>query len=353
MAGIPRADRRQKTHRGDHLMGVASPPLVANGVVVTPTVISDGPITREAPPGWVKGIDARTGATKWVFRTVPRARRLRRGHLAERVVALFGQLQRLEPDQRRRGARHRLPADPAPRPPTTTAGTATATTCSPRASWRSTSRPASGLWHFQAVHHGIWDYDFPAAPNLLDITADDRRIKAVAQVSKQGFNLRLRPRDGRAGLADRRAPGTDRHGPGGRTALPHPTDPDEAAAVRVPGGDHRRPGRLHAGDPGDGRRGGARLPTRSTLLAGHADRRGRPAGHHPASLGRRRRELERCGRGPGDRDPLRAVHQPRHGREVCASRRRQPALRLAGPAVRAPAADAERSAPAQAGRTPA
>jgi quinoprotein glucose dehydrogenase len=43
------------------------------------------------------------------------------------------------------------------------------------------------VWHFQTVHHGLWDYDNPAAPNLLDITVDGKRVKAVAQVSKQGF----------------------------------------------------------------------------------------------------------------------------------------------------------------------
>ena len=43
------------------------------------------------------------------------------------------------------------------------------------------------MWHFQGVHHGLWDYDFPAAPTLVDITVDGRRIEAVAQVSKQGF----------------------------------------------------------------------------------------------------------------------------------------------------------------------
>ena len=43
------------------------------------------------------------------------------------------------------------------------------------------------VWHFQGVHHGLWDYDFPAAPTLVDIKVDGRRIKAVAQVSKQGF----------------------------------------------------------------------------------------------------------------------------------------------------------------------
>jgi quinoprotein glucose dehydrogenase len=49
------------------------------------------------------------------------------------------------------------------------------------------ARTGELVWHFQAVHHGVWDYDFPAAPNLIDITVDGRAIKAVALVSKQGF----------------------------------------------------------------------------------------------------------------------------------------------------------------------
>jgi quinoprotein glucose dehydrogenase len=43
------------------------------------------------------------------------------------------------------------------------------------------------VWHFQAVHHGLWDYDFPCGPNLVDIKVDGKDVKAVAQVSKQGF----------------------------------------------------------------------------------------------------------------------------------------------------------------------
>ncbi|HWM37605.1 MAG TPA: PQQ-binding-like beta-propeller repeat protein, partial [Streptomyces sp.] len=43
------------------------------------------------------------------------------------------------------------------------------------------------VWHFQLVHHGLWDWDVPAAPTLLDIMVDGRKIKAVAQVTKQGF----------------------------------------------------------------------------------------------------------------------------------------------------------------------
>src|SRR5688500_16172225 len=42
-------------------------------------------------------------------------------------------------------------------------------------------------WHFQMVHHGLWDYDNPAPPNLVTITVNGRRIDAVAQVTKQGF----------------------------------------------------------------------------------------------------------------------------------------------------------------------
>jgi quinoprotein glucose dehydrogenase len=43
------------------------------------------------------------------------------------------------------------------------------------------------IWHYQLVHHGIWDYDTVAPPIVLDIDVDGRRIKAVAQVTKQAF----------------------------------------------------------------------------------------------------------------------------------------------------------------------
>ncbi|QHV97916.1 outer membrane protein assembly factor BamB family protein [Spirosoma endbachense] len=43
------------------------------------------------------------------------------------------------------------------------------------------------LWHFQAVHHDVWDRDFPAPPNLITVTQNGRKIDAVAQVTKAGF----------------------------------------------------------------------------------------------------------------------------------------------------------------------
>ncbi|MDX1385915.1 MAG: PQQ-binding-like beta-propeller repeat protein, partial [Thermoanaerobaculia bacterium] len=49
------------------------------------------------------------------------------------------------------------------------------------------ARTGEVVWHFQAVHHGVWDYDFATAPNLIDVTVDGRNVEAVAVASKQGM----------------------------------------------------------------------------------------------------------------------------------------------------------------------
>ena len=68
-----------------------------------------------------------------------------------------------------------------------TAAMAPATTCLRRVWWCFKVETGERVWHRQLVHHGLWDYDLPAAPNLVDITVADQQIKAVAQVTKQGF----------------------------------------------------------------------------------------------------------------------------------------------------------------------
>ena len=186
MEGLPRATRGATNHRGRALLGVASPPIVARDVVVTPSVISDGAITKEGVPGWLKGIDARTGETRWVFRTVPQADD-------------FGADSWLSESWRYSGNTNvwtMMSVDDE-------LGYIYLPTGTPTGDYYGGHRPGDNLfaeslvaldietgqrmWHFQAVHHGVWDFDFPAAPNLLDITVDGRRVKAVAQVSKQGF----------------------------------------------------------------------------------------------------------------------------------------------------------------------
>ena len=49
------------------------------------------------------------------------------------------------------------------------------------------ARTGKRIWHFQAVHHDVWDRDFPANPNLIRIQKDGKWIDAVAQISKQGY----------------------------------------------------------------------------------------------------------------------------------------------------------------------
>ncbi|MEE2636782.1 MAG: pyrroloquinoline quinone-dependent dehydrogenase [Acidobacteriota bacterium] len=186
MTGVPRAIRGGTNHRGRNLMGVASPPIVAHDIVVTPNVISDGAIAKEAPPGWIKGVDARTGVTRWVFRTVPQGDD-------------FGVDTWLNESWRYSGNTNvwsMFSVDDE-------LGYIYLPTGTPTGDYYGGHRLGDNLfaeslvaldietgqrmWHFQAVHHGVWDYDFPAAPTLIDITVDGRSIKAVAQVSKQGF----------------------------------------------------------------------------------------------------------------------------------------------------------------------
>ena len=184
--GVPRADRGAKNYQGRNLVGVASPPVITRDVVVTPTIISDFVIRKEAPPGWVKGVDARTGDTRWMFRTVPRGDD-------------FGANTWLNESWRYSGNANIWPplsADDELGYVYLPIGTATSDyygghrlgdNLFAESLVAVDAETGQRAWHFQAVHHGVWDYDFPAAPTLIDITVDGRAIKAIAQVSKQGF----------------------------------------------------------------------------------------------------------------------------------------------------------------------
>lgn len=186
MEGIPRAVRGTADHRGHSWLGVASPPIIAHDVVVTPTVISDFPIAKEAPPGWVKGIDVRTGETLWTFRTVPQGDD-------------YGADSWLNESWRYSGNTNvwsMMSVDDALGYIYLPTGTATndyygghrlGDNLYAESLVVLDIETGARIWHFQMVHHGLWDYDNASAPNLVDVTVDGRPIKAVAQVTKQGF----------------------------------------------------------------------------------------------------------------------------------------------------------------------
>jgi quinoprotein glucose dehydrogenase len=83
------------------------------------------------------------------------------------------------------------------------------------------------VWHFQAVHHGVWDYDFPCAPTLLDVTVNGRRIRALAQASKQGFLYVFDRTNGRPiwPIEERPVPPSDIPGEELSPTQPFPTKP--------------------------------------------------------------------------------------------------------------------------------
>jgi quinoprotein glucose dehydrogenase len=49
------------------------------------------------------------------------------------------------------------------------------------------ARTGKRIWHFQGVKHDVWDMDFPAAPSLVTVTRDGRKVEAVAQITKTGY----------------------------------------------------------------------------------------------------------------------------------------------------------------------
>ena len=120
------------------------------------------------------------------------------------------------------------------RPATTTAATGRAIRCSTRVWSRSISRPASASGITRSTHHGVWDYDPPCAPVLYDVVVNGRRVKALAQPTKQAFLFVLESRNGQADLADRRARRAAVDGPE-RTDQPDAAVSDQTAAVRSPG----------------------------------------------------------------------------------------------------------------------
>ena len=183
---LPRNGRGLVDWRGHPFVSVNSPPLVARGVIVTPLSISDQPIAREQAPGWVQGVDARTGETRWMFRTVPES--------DDFGVDTWG-----GDSWRYTGGANVWSAFAADEE----LGIVYLPTGTPTNDYYGGHRPGDNLfaesivaldietgarqWYFQAVHHGVWDYDFPTHPNLVDVTVDGRPVKALAQVSKQGF----------------------------------------------------------------------------------------------------------------------------------------------------------------------
>ena len=166
--------------------GNTSPPVIVRDVIVVGSSILDFPLHPDMPPGDVRGFDVRTGRKLWTFRAVPAPGEV--GHETWETDAWkttggtnVWTLMSADEDL---GYVY-LPFGTAAndyygghRPGDNLF--AEALVCVD-------ARTGQRIWHQQIVRHGLWDYDLPAAPNLIDVSVHGQQVKAVAQVTKQGF----------------------------------------------------------------------------------------------------------------------------------------------------------------------
>lgn len=161
-----------------------SPGVIYRDLLIIGSRVSEG---EGALPGHIRAFDARTGEVRWVFRTVPEAGAYGRDTWPE-----------AEPSYRRGGAnswagmtvdveRGIVYAPTGSASPDFWGGGRRGANLFANSLLALDAATGERLWHFQAVHHDLWDRDLPAAPNLLRVARDGAQVDAVAQISKQGF----------------------------------------------------------------------------------------------------------------------------------------------------------------------
>jgi glucose dehydrogenase len=169
-------------------IGLHATPVVAKDVVIVGAAHRTGanPKSMRNVKGYVRGFDVRTGERLWIFHTVPRPGEFgTESWLAgsAEYTGNTGVWAQISVDEDLETVY--LPVEQA------------------TGDYLGANRPGDNLfsetllavdlytgkrkWHYQLVHHGIWDNDIPCAPILIDVTVDGKRVKAVAQPTKQAF----------------------------------------------------------------------------------------------------------------------------------------------------------------------
>ena len=163
-----------------------APPIAVGNTLIVGSKIFDYIMSNRSPPGHVRAYDTRTGEFKWRFNTIPQPGEDYNETWEEDSWQTAGNT----------NVWTYMAADDE-------LGLVYLPTSTPTNDYWGGKRLGENVyaesiicldaetgervWHFQTVHHGLWDYDIASAPNLIDIIVDGRPIKAVAQVSKTGF----------------------------------------------------------------------------------------------------------------------------------------------------------------------
>ncbi|GAA0278276.1 glucose/quinate/shikimate family membrane-bound PQQ-dependent dehydrogenase [Alteraurantiacibacter aestuarii] len=209
-------------------------PLMTNnpGRIFEDTIIVSLPAGSgyASHPADIQAYDIRTGALKWVFNVVPR-------------VGQFGSDTWPEEDRELFGGVHNWSEstiDPE-------LGIAFIPTGTARSDFYGGNRPGDNLfgnsllaldvrtgerlWHFQTVHHDLWDFDLPNAPKLMTITRDGEQIPVVIQAAKHGFVFVFNRLTGEPvwPIEERAVPASDVPGEHASPTQPFPTWPQPFA----------------------------------------------------------------------------------------------------------------------------
>jgi quinoprotein glucose dehydrogenase len=169
-------------------IGLNATPLVVGDVIVVGAAHrpAGSPESTWDVRGYVRGFDVRTGKRLWIFHTIPLANEPGYGSWQDGTAEQNGNA----------GVWAQMSADAE-------LGLVYLPVEMPSADYNGFNRPGDGLygeslvavdvktgayrWHYQTIHHGLWDYDLPSAPMLFDMQADGRTIKALAQPTKSAF----------------------------------------------------------------------------------------------------------------------------------------------------------------------
>jgi quinoprotein glucose dehydrogenase len=169
-------------------IGLNSPPALGNNVIVVGAAHLPGgaPRAKENIKGYIRGYDVRTGKRLWIFHTIPQPGEFGNDTWEKDSWSYTGNAGNWAPITIDEELNRVYLA--------TEDGTG---------DYFGGHRPGNNLfsasvvcldlntgkrlWYFQAIHHDIWDWDFPTAPILMDITVNGKPIKAVAVPSKQAF----------------------------------------------------------------------------------------------------------------------------------------------------------------------
>jgi quinoprotein glucose dehydrogenase len=169
-------------------IGLHSTPIVAGDTIIVGAAHRSGeePRSKTNVKGYVRGFDVKTGKCLWIFHTVPRQGEFGYDTWEKGSAEYTGNT----------GVWAQISVDEE-------LGMAYLPVESPTQDSYGGDRPGSALfaeslvavdlktgqrkWHYQLVHHGIWDFDIPCAPVLVNITVDGKPVKALAQATKQSI----------------------------------------------------------------------------------------------------------------------------------------------------------------------